>query len=93
MPQVSVNVTRFADGDGYVFKVVASVGDESITASRVFRVDNTGPVVAVTASPTFGGAFVLSNVEDSVVTATYVSGPAIATVSFYRELSQVRRYR
>jgi hypothetical protein len=50
------------------------------------RVDNTGPVVTSSISPSFVSPYVMDNVNPSVVTVTYVSGPPITSVTFYKEM-------
>lgn len=58
-----------------------------LQAVRVVRIDNTGPKVAMTVSPSYVMPFVMNNVDESTVTVTYVSGPPITSVTFYKELA------
>ncbi len=56
------------------------------TAAKVIRIDNSGPVVTMGISPTFAVPYVMDNYNPSTVTVTYVSGPAITSVTFLKQL-------
>jgi hypothetical protein len=54
---------------------------------RTIRIDNTGAVVSMTISPALPSPYVMDNFNPSTVTVTYVSGPAITSVTFYKQMS------
>jgi hypothetical protein len=58
-----------------------------LEAVRVVRIDNSGPVVTMGISPVFPAPFVMDNYSPSTVTVTYVSGPPITSVTFYKEMT------
>jgi hypothetical protein len=58
-----------------------------LQAVRVVRIDNSGPVVDMVLSPRFPDPFVMDNYSPSRVTVTYVSGPPIRSVTFYKEMA------
>ncbi len=58
-----------------------------LEAVRVVRVDNSGPVIDMAVSPVFPEPFVMDNYRPSTVTVTYISGPPIKTVTFYKEMA------
>ena len=69
------------------FVVVATVGSSSVTASKVINIDNTGPLVTLTVSPTLAAPFLIDNVATFTVSSTYVSGPTISVIYYYLDLA------
>ena len=57
-----------------------------LQAVRVIRIDNSGPVVTGSISPAFPTPYVMDNVNPSVVTITYNSGPPITSITFFKEM-------
>ncbi len=57
-----------------------------VQAVRVIKIDNTGPVVTYRKSPVFVDPYVMDNVNPSVATVEYVSGPPITSVTFFKEM-------
>lgn len=55
----------------------------------MIRIDNTGPVVTMGISPSFATPYVMDNYNPSTVTVAYVSGPAITSVTFMKQLSSM----
>jgi hypothetical protein len=85
--QLTFSTLSFASQDGYSFVVIATVGTNKIQSSKIVRIDNTGPTMALSISPAVSPPFVMDNMNTFTLTATYVSGPAAVKVSFYRELA------
>lgn len=54
---------------------------------RVIRIDNSGPVVTMSISPSFAMPYVMDNFNPSTASVTYVSGPAISSVTFLKVLN------
>ncbi len=54
---------------------------------RVVKIDNSGPMVTSSIEPAFVSPYVMDNVNPSVVTVTYTSGPPITSVTFYKEMA------
>lgn len=85
--QMVVDTTRFGSADGYTFKVAATIGGTVVEGSKILKIDNTGPVVTLSLSPVVNAPFVIDNVNTFTATVTYISGPAIARVSFFKDLT------
>ena len=66
--------------------VVVAVFWQVIQAVRVIKIDNSGPVVTSRISPEFVNPYVMDNVNPSVATVEYISGPPITSVTFYKEM-------
>ena len=58
-----------------------------LQAVRVVKIDNSGPMVTSSIEPAFVSPYVMDNVNPSVVTVTYTSGPPITSVTFYKEMA------
>jgi hypothetical protein len=85
--QIEFDTTSLTTADGYIFKAVAMMGTTSVEATKIVKVDNSGPVVALTQSPLYSEGYILDISQPSEFTLQWVSGPAISKVLFYREFA------
>jgi hypothetical protein len=83
----TVDTLRFSSADGYTFSAVASIGGTTVSTSKVVKIDNSGPQVVLTISPSLVAPFLFDNVNAFTATATYAAGPDISRVSFFMDLS------
>lgn len=63
------------------------VGGSTLSSSKVINIDNSGPVVTLSATPAMVAPFVIDNVNTFTLTSAYVSGPAISIVYYYMDLT------
>jgi hypothetical protein len=54
----------------------------------VIAVDNSGPVVTISMSPSQPAPYLMDNFNPSTVSVVYLSGPAIAKVTFVKQMAK-----
>lgn len=74
------------------FQVVASVSSTNYTSNKVVTIDNAGPVATLSTGPALGGSYVIDSLGTTTATVSYVSGAAIASVSFYLDQTSMSTF-
>lgn len=90
---ITFDSTVFSIADGYIFTAVATTSSgTNYTASKVVRIDNTGPAVALSVSPAIASGYLVDNLNNFTVSTTFLSGTSISSVSFYVDQAQFSAY-